>query len=58
MYGSQFLYILIVDSFRDAKQLKLFIQDMTHRVLIMGNYRDALNEIKIGSFDLIMMELI
>ena len=57
MYESQRLNILIVDSKNDATQLKLFIQEMTHRALIIENYRDALNEIKRSSFDLIMVEM-
>ena len=51
------LKVLIVDRKSDANQLKLFIQEMTHRALIMENYNDALNEIKRRAFDLIMVEM-
>jgi DNA-binding response OmpR family regulator len=54
---SQLLNILIVDSKNDANQLMLFIQKMTHRALIMENSNDALNEIKVNSYDLIIVEM-
>jgi DNA-binding response OmpR family regulator len=57
MNGSQLLNILIVDRKKEANRLIHFIQEMTHRALVMEKYSDVLNEIKRNTFDLIMVEM-